>query len=162
MLSPRTPLFARINLTQLVGRRWTRTLLISVLVGLLCGLAARALETLIDVGFRNLIGRFVDVGERGRLVRQGGAARGESERQEGDEQRGVGVHAAVQRGPDARGGVRGHATVGTAVRHGVRRGFARWRAGAASLRGGGIVVSSGVSKCGDNESWWSARGRRKM
>jgi CIC family chloride channel protein len=37
-------------------------LLVSVLVGLLCGLAARALETLIDVGFRSLIGRFVETG----------------------------------------------------------------------------------------------------
>ncbi|MFO0576154.1 MAG: chloride channel protein [Polyangia bacterium] len=54
------PLLDRLNLTRPSGRRWTRTLLISVVVGLLCGLAARILESLIDVGFRSLIGRYVD------------------------------------------------------------------------------------------------------
>ena len=45
------------TLAQLLGRRWSRTLLLSVLVGMLSGFAARALETLVDVGFTRLIGR---------------------------------------------------------------------------------------------------------
>lgn len=40
--------------------RWARTLLLSVLIGLLCGLSARGLESLVDFGFPRLIGRVVD------------------------------------------------------------------------------------------------------
>lgn len=42
---------------SLRGRRGSRTLLFSVVVGLIAGLAARGLESLVDVGFRSLIGR---------------------------------------------------------------------------------------------------------
>lgn len=42
---------------QLLGQRWSRTMVLSVVVGTLSGLAARALESLIDLGFPNLIGR---------------------------------------------------------------------------------------------------------
>ena len=45
------------RISQLLGRRWSRTLLVSIVVGLLSGLAARGLESLIDFGFTRLIGR---------------------------------------------------------------------------------------------------------
>lgn len=47
----------RRRFSHLLARHWSRTLFVSTLVGLLSGLAARALDTLIDVGFTNLIGR---------------------------------------------------------------------------------------------------------
>jgi len=40
-----------------MGTRWSRTLFLSILVGLLSGLAARALESLADLGFPRWIGR---------------------------------------------------------------------------------------------------------
>lgn len=55
--SRRTPTSTRRLLNQLFGSRWSRTLFFSILVGLLSGLAARGLESLVDVGFSNLIGR---------------------------------------------------------------------------------------------------------
>lgn len=60
MLAPGFLTYSGRTFSQLLSRRWSRTLLVSILVGLLCGLAARTLETLIDAGFRSLIGRVVD------------------------------------------------------------------------------------------------------
>ncbi|MBP6741227.1 MAG: chloride channel protein [Deltaproteobacteria bacterium] len=56
--SRRTP--TQWTLPRLMGTRWSRTLLLSILVGLLSGLAARALESLVDLGFPRLIGRIAN------------------------------------------------------------------------------------------------------
>lgn len=45
---------------RLLGTRWSRTLFLSILVGLLSGLAARVLESLVDLGYPQLIGRLLD------------------------------------------------------------------------------------------------------
>lgn len=47
-------------LPRLLGTRWSRTLFLSILVGLLSGLAARALESLVDLGFPRLIGQVLN------------------------------------------------------------------------------------------------------
>lgn len=47
----------RWRLSHLLARHWSRTIFVSIIVGLLSGLAARCLESLIDVGFIHLIGR---------------------------------------------------------------------------------------------------------
>jgi hypothetical protein len=44
------------TLPRLMGTRWSRTVFLSILVGLLSGLAARALESLVDLGFPRLTG----------------------------------------------------------------------------------------------------------
>lgn len=51
------PITFRWRLSHLLARHWSRTLFVSIIVGLLSGLAARCLESLINVGFTNLIGR---------------------------------------------------------------------------------------------------------
>ena len=56
--SRRTP--THWTLPRLMGTRWSRTLFLSILVGLLSGLAARALESLVDLGFPRLIGRIAN------------------------------------------------------------------------------------------------------
>lgn len=48
------------TLAQILHRRWSRTLLLSVLVGMLSGFAARTLESLVDLGFGRLIGRLAN------------------------------------------------------------------------------------------------------
>lgn len=57
MLPTSRPKPVKWTLAQLLGRRWSRTLLLSIVVGMLSGFAARALETLVDFGFTRLIGR---------------------------------------------------------------------------------------------------------
>src|SRR4051794_9664655 len=47
----------RWRLSHLLARHWSRTIFVSITVGLLSGLAARCLESLIDVGITHLIGR---------------------------------------------------------------------------------------------------------
>lgn len=59
-------------LPRLLGTRWSRTLFLSILVGLLSGLAARALESLVDQGFPRLIGRVLSSTAQSRLeIRSG-------------------------------------------------------------------------------------------
>ena len=60
MAASSRPMQVKWTLGQLMRRRWSRTLLLSVLVGLLSGLAARALQSLIELGFPALIGRVVN------------------------------------------------------------------------------------------------------
>lgn len=54
-------------LPRLLGTRWSRTLFLSIVVGLLSGLAARALESLVDQGFPRLIGRLQTTTAESRL-----------------------------------------------------------------------------------------------
>lgn len=60
MATSSRPMPVKWTLGQVMRRRWSRTLLLSVLVGLLSGLAARALQSLIELGFPALIGRVVN------------------------------------------------------------------------------------------------------